>query len=169
MLLLGLWAFTIVGYNLLPERIPAHMGPGGVTRWTERDSGIWLLLPIMASVHSVLMYGLSGLADSSPEGFNIPQKKRLLELPREAQRYAMEPARPFMFAMATWLITLTLSIQWQMFAAAQAGPGADSDQPFLIALLVLGLLPLVGVVWLNRAIRLRIDGWEAGAADQPSA
>lgn len=161
LLLAGLWAFTIAMYRHLPERVPAHIGPSGVTRWADRDSGIWLLLPILGSVEALVMYAMAGLAGSSPQGLNVPQKKRLLVLPREGQRYAMAPLRPFMYGMATWLVVLMLVIQVHMFRTAQVAAAGDPTTGILPLLLLFTLLPLAGVVWLSRAVGRRIDAWEA--------
>jgi uncharacterized membrane protein len=104
-------------YERLPDQIPAHVGPSGVTRWTPRESGVWWVLPLLGSFHAVLMYVLSTLANSGAAGINVPQKKRLLALPPEAQRYAMQPLRAFMFGMATWLLALMLWVQIQCTAS----------------------------------------------------
>jgi hypothetical protein len=160
-LCLGLWAFTLAMYPQLPDMIPAHIGMSGVTRWVPRDGGMWFLLPILGSAHGLLMYALSGMASGSPAGINIPQKERLLALPRDGQRYAMEPLRTFMFGMVTWLFLLTGMLQVQLYIAAQAGAaGRDTRSNTLIAMLILALLPLAGVAWLSRAIRRRIAEWE---------
>lgn len=162
-LLTGLWLFTAMAYGGLPDQVPAHMGVSGVTRWTSRQSGIWFLLPILGTFHAFLLYALSGLGSSgAAEGINLPQKKRLLTLPREGRRYALEPVRPFMFAMTAWLLALMLIIQYQLYAAARAGPAGDYPGWLLWPALGLSLFPLVGVWWLNRRIRGRIDAWQAG-------
>jgi uncharacterized membrane protein len=161
LLLAGLWLFTIVVYERLPDQIPAHIGPSGVTRWTPRESGMWFFLPLLGSFHAMLMYALSTLADSGASGINVPQKKRLLALPREAQRYAMQPLRAFMFGMATWLLVLMLWIQVHMYRIA-AAPAADRPAGGLLSgTLVLTASVFVGVYILNRTIGRRIDEWEA--------
>jgi uncharacterized membrane protein len=161
LLLVGLWLFTIVMYERLPDQIPAHVGPAGVTRWTPRDSGMWFALPLLGSFHAMLMYVLSTLANSSAAGINVPQKKRLLALPREGQRYAMQPLRAFMFGMATWLLALMLWVQIQMYRIAAAPPADRPTGVLLYGTFVLTAAVLVGVYVLNRAIRRRIDEWEA--------
>jgi hypothetical protein len=166
LLFVALWTFTFAMYPRLPELIPGHMGLSGVTRWVPRDSGMWLLLPLLSSFHGLLMYALSSMANGSPAGINIPQKDRLLELPREGQRYAMEPTRTFMFAMATWLFMLTGLIQVQIYLAAMAGEAGRGDYTYMLGtMLALALLPLAGVVWLSRAISHRIEEWEITADD----
>jgi hypothetical protein len=164
LLLVALWAFAIVAYPALPERIPAHIGTSGVTRWTERDGGFWFLLPILGTFEAAFVYLVSRIAESGASGINVPQKKRLLALPREAQVYAIEPVRGFMYGMAAWLLLLTGLIQAELYVTAVSGGGvADWFLPLLLAFL---LLPFAGVVWLSRAIRVRIDRWDAVSADR---
>lgn len=164
-LFVGLWVFTVVMYDRLPERIPGHIGLSGVTRWEPREGGMWFLLPILATFHVFLFYALSSLASSSPSGFNVPGKKRLLMLPPEGQRYAMEPVRPFMYGMATWLLLLFGALQVHVYRlAVAAGAGEPSSAAAILVILVLALLPLAGVAWLSRAVRRRMDVWEAQPA-----
>ena len=164
LLLIGLWGFAVVAYAWLPDRIPAHIGTSGVTRWTDRQSGSWFLLPILSVFEAGFMYLLSRLVDAGPSGINVPQKKRLLALPREAQTYAIEPMRPFMYATATWLLLLTGMIQVAMYLTARSG--GDVVSWLLPAIIVFSLLPLLGVVWLSRAIGRRIDQWD-DVAERP--
>lgn len=165
LLLLGLWVFTIIAYPRLPEQIPAHIGTSGVTRWTDRNSGFWFLLPILAVFEAAFMYVLSRLADSGASGVNVPHKKRMLALPREAQVFAMEPTRAFMYGMATWLLLLTGMIQVVLYQAAHTG-GDTPDTWFMLAFTAFSLLPLAGVPWLNRAIGRRLDEWESRVPSQ---
>lgn len=155
LLLVGLWLFVVLAYGSLPDQIPHHLGAGGqVTRAGGR--GIWLLLPIMMSVNIVVIYGIA-LSFTTAAGFNVPHKKRLLALPRAAQRQALEPARVFMFGMATWLIVLSWALQLEIYHAAFAGRGSGYMLPFTVAFTV---IPLAGMWWLGRAIKRRIDEFE---------
>lgn len=165
LLLIALWGFTVLMYRHLPEQIPGHMGMSGVTRWEDRDSGMWFVLPILGSFHALLMYALSGLAAGTPETINVPHKERLLALSPEGRRHAMEPLRPFMFGMAAWLLVLTGVIQLHMYAAARAGADATGGgTTAMLGIIFVALLPLAGVWLVSRAMRRRMDAWEASAA-----
>jgi ABC-type amino acid transport substrate-binding protein len=124
-LLLALWSFTIGAYAGLPDEVPGHVGPGGVTRWDAKQNSPWFILPIIALINAAMMYGISAAARSGPAGFNVPARDKLKKLPREGQIYALEPMRGFMFGLATWLLVLTLYMQYRMYRIAVAGPGAD--------------------------------------------
>jgi uncharacterized membrane protein len=161
LLLVALWGFTVVRYGQLPEQIPAHIGPSGVTRWARRESGIWFMLPILGTFHASLMYLLSSLADSGASGMNTPQKQRLLALSREWQRYAMQPMRGFMFGMATWLLTLMLFVQYELqrvAVAAQTGDPATGRVVYVTVVMTAGVGLLAFLLY--RAVGRRITEWE---------
>jgi hypothetical protein len=167
LLFVGLWTFTIVAYQSLPDLVPGHVGTGGVTRWERRESGMWFVVPIMGTFSALLMYLLSTTADHGAAGINVPYKKRLLALPRDAQRYAMQPLRGFMYGMATWLLVLIWWVQYGLYRIAIA---ADAGVPYAGGMttgtLLLTALPLLGTVWLARVIRRRITEWEAHQSRQ---
>lgn len=160
LLLAGLWVFTIAAWPLLPDLVPGHIGPSGVTRWDGKQNSFWFILPLIGSVHAVIMYGISTLANGSAQSFNMPQKKRVLALPMEGQRFVMEPMRGFMFAMATWLLVLMFYMQYTFYRVAMDALTGEPDTS--------GLLPFVGfmlvvvfvmVGWLHRSAGRRIDEW----------
>jgi len=162
LLFIGLWVFVLATYGGLPDQVPQHIGPDGVvTRWTDRESGMWFLLPILLMTQIVLMYGIAS-ATSSAQGMNVPHKKRLLALPREAQAFALAPMRLFMYLLATWMIVLSWTIQLMMWRAAHAGGSAGGSSLWL--LIAVGLAPLAGVAVLGRAVGRRIDALESVTA-----
>jgi uncharacterized membrane protein len=164
-LLLGLWAFTVVGYGRLPELVPGHIGPSGVTRWDAKQNSMWFVLPLIGTIHAVLMYGVSAIANGSPAGFNVPQKKRLLELPKEGQRHVLQPFRGFMYGMATWLLTLMAGMQYSTWRIARSGPGGEAGVGVMVAGVGLMLLVVLAMaLWLNSSIRRRLAEWEQGHA-----
>jgi Flp pilus assembly protein TadB len=93
-------------------------------------------------------------------GFNVPHKKRLMELPREQQAYALEPGRSFMLGMATWLVVISWLIQLEMYYAAFNGHGTGYALPVVI---FFTLLPVAGAWWLSRAVKRRIEALESAA------
>jgi uncharacterized membrane protein len=164
LLLLGLWAFTILAYASLPELVPGHIGPSGVTRWEARHNSMWFIVPLLGSVHAVMMYGLSTLANSSPASFNVPDKKRLLALPPEGQRYALEPMRGFMFRMATWLLVLILYVQYSFYrVAVEAQTGEPRTGTMLPAILLLTAAVIVMAIRSSREVKHRVTAWESRA------
>ena len=155
-----------------------HIGLSGtVTRWASQGSGMWFLLPIFGTFHALLMYALSVLASGSPAGLTVPGKERLLSLPPEGQRHALEPIRPFMFGMAAWLLALVAIIQLVMWDAAHAAAAPEAAGPtavggggipwLVLAVVAFATLPLPASWWLSRAIRRRTDHWISAHQARP--
>jgi uncharacterized membrane protein len=160
-LLLGLWLFTIFAYGRLPDLVPGHIGPSGVTRWDAKQNSMWFVLPLMGTVHAVLMYGVSAMASGSPAGLNLPQKKRVLALSKEGQRYVLQPLRGFMYGMATWLLTLMSYMQYNSWRLAMRGPGGDPGVSVMMGVVAMMVLVVVAMAfWLNSAISRRATEWE---------
>jgi uncharacterized membrane protein len=160
-LLLGLWAFSIAAYERLPDLVPGHIGPAGVTRWDAKQNSMWFILPLMGTVQVIVMYGLSAIAGGSPTGLNMPEKQRLLALSPEGQRYALQPFRGFMFGMATWLLGLMSYIQLTSYAIAMRGPATSAPVGSMLAVIGLAVgVVIVMSLWLKRAISRRVAEWE---------
>lgn len=168
LLLAALWTFALWAYSRLPEQIPGHIGPSGVTRWDRRESGTWFLVPIIGSLNALLLYALAGVGEGGAAGVNTPQKKRLLALPREGQRYALKPMRRFMYGMVTWLLALMLFVQLAMYRTALAGGmGTGGARVLLLAILAFTAVPILMSVRLGRQISRRITEWEAMVPPEP--
>lgn len=164
LLFAALWGFTIVAWYSLPDQVPGHIGPGGVTRWDRRESGVWFLIPIMATINLLILYALSGIGESGASGFNTPHRKRLEAMPKDAQRFALLPTRSFMYAMASWLLILMLSIQIVMYAAARAGDvSSAAARGMIFGIIAFTGVPILLAVRLHRAIGRRIEEWERHA------
>jgi uncharacterized membrane protein len=164
LLLIGLWAFTMYLYPHLPDRIPGHVGVSGVTRWDPRESGIWFLIPLLGTMNALVLYALAGAA-GGVDGISTPHRKRLKALPREAQRYALQPMRGFMYGMVSWVLLLMLFIQLMNYRIALAGSvGAFHGRTLIIGIVLFTAIPLIMVVVLSRTIRRRIDEASRGEA-----
>jgi uncharacterized membrane protein len=159
-LLLALWGFALWAWQHLPDRVPGHIGLSGVTRWERREGGTWFLMPLLGTFHVLLMYVLSVAAGNNASGFNVPRRKRLLALPPEGQRYAMQPVRLFMYGMATWLLVLSLWVQVHIYRIAMA-PQVPPGRSLLAGTIVMTAAVLLGAVLLGRASSRRIDAWES--------
>lgn len=160
-LLALLWLFSVIAWDLLPEQVPAHVGLRGVTRWVPRTSGAWFMLPILGTFSAGLMYLLAYALSGSAQAINVPQKKRLLALSPEGQRWVLRPVKTLMLGMAAWVLTLMCWLQWMLYTAARAGPDWRQDAPWLISAAILVLLPIVAAARLGRVIVRRVDEWEA--------
>jgi ABC-type amino acid transport substrate-binding protein len=160
LLLLGLWGFTIGAYAGLPDQVPGHVGPGGVTRWDAKQSSPWFIMPIIALVNAAVMYGVSAMASSSPGGLNGPARDELKKLPREGQIHAMEPMRGFMFGLATWLLVLTSFMQYEMYRIAHAGPDAAVATGRMMTFTLFMLALVLGMAFRSsKLVKRRIREW----------
>jgi hypothetical protein len=159
LLLCALWLFTVATYTRLPELIPAHVGFGGVTRWTTRPT--WFLLPILGTFSAVLVYLISMLTTVTPSELNVPYRKRLQALPPAGQLSALAPLRVFTWAMAGWLLLLMLLIQHQLYRIA-LDETAQAAAPGPLLWITAGMMILLaaGVAWLYRAVRQEIEAFE---------
>jgi hypothetical protein len=160
-LLLGHWAFAIGAYGGLPELVPGHVGPGGVTRWDPKGSSPWFILPIISTVGVMMIYGMSAAASNTPAGLNMPSRKPRVTLPPEGQRYAEAPMRLFLYAKATWTLLLLVYNQYEMYRIAHAGPEVEVDAGNM--LMVIGLM-LAGVIamfiYASLSVKRRTGEWE---------
>jgi hypothetical protein len=161
-LLATLWGLTFALQGNLPDQIPGHIGPSGVTRWDSSTSGMWLLMPILGSIHALVLYALSGIGQHGLTGLNVPRKERLLAMSREGQRFAVRPVRTFMYLMAAWLLALMIGIQLVNYRVALAG-GIDRQGSFALILGILAFtaIPVIMAIHLGRVIHRRADEWEA--------
>lgn len=165
LLLAGLWAFAWLAYGDLPDRIPGHIGPRGVTRWESRDGGVWFLLPIMASLHVLLVYVLSAVVAEGGPGVNIPGKRRLERLPPEGRRYALRPMRTFMYGLAAWLLLLMGFIQYIIYRAAMTAAAGEPDTSGVFTGILIFLALFAWAVYrATRSVHDRAAAWEAGEA-----
>jgi hypothetical protein len=161
-LLLALWVFTIAAYPGLPELVPGHIGVGGVTRWDAKQNSPWFIMPILAFVNAALMYGASAVSKSTPDGFNVPAKKQLMQLPRAGQLHALAPMRGFMYGLATWLLVLSLYIQYQLYRIAHAGPDSETGTGNLLAFTAVMLAAVLLMAFLStRMVKRRIAEWQS--------
>jgi uncharacterized membrane protein len=165
-LLVGTWAFAITAYAGLPELVPGHVGPGGVTRWDPKGSSPWFILPAIGLINAVVLYGVSSLSSGTGQGVNVPDRKRFMALPPEGRRYALQPVRGFMYGMATWLLLLLGFMQVEMYRIAHAGPGAEVNHNLMLVVTgIMVALVVVAGLRMNRNIRRRMGEWEMRQAD----
>lgn len=164
-LLLALWGFAVGAYSGLPDLVPGHIGPGGVTRWDAKDSSPWFIGPIIAVFSAAMMYGLATAASNGGTGMNMPDKDRFRKLPPAGQRYAIQPMRGFMFGLATWLLALMLYMQWEMYSIAHAGPDAPAQGSRLLwVTAAMTAFVVAGAIYSGLRVKRRIREWEVVGA-----
>jgi uncharacterized membrane protein len=88
-LFVAYWIMMIFYYTTLPDTIPVHFDSSGdATRFTEKSIGAWFLAPFIVSLtglHTIFIF--SALIAAGVESWNYPEKKRIMALSSEKQKY----------------------------------------------------------------------------------
>jgi uncharacterized membrane protein len=139
LLLLALFAGSAWAYPRLPEHIPVHFGfSGQPDRWEARSIVSWFLLPAVAAVLALALYGMSVFGGRHPELWNVPDKRRFLALGPAEQAPIIAQQQRFM-AFVGCLVTA-------LFGVIQAGSYAASTGGALPAWAVAGIAGSVLVI-----------------------
>lgn len=148
-LLLLLWAGAIAAWPLLPDPVPIHFDVHGrPDGWLPHHAGgfvVWLLLPAIATLGSLILRWAPRAARSNPTLWNIPHKREFLALDEAARAPIHERLERFL-ASATLLTTaLMASVQAAIFLSATGRP--------VSAVLLVGFILLYCAVVLVLAVR----------------
>lgn len=154
-LVVALVAFSLYIYPELPERIPRHFGAGGTPdAWGDRTLSSWLLLPLIGVGSAALMYVIAALLPTRPHLLNIPDRKKLLELPPGLQQHVLREAAAMLYATAFVMLLMFAAIQYGAYESALSGERSGA----VVAGIILGIagMPLVLVIYMVR-IQRRLD------------
>ena len=155
LLLLATLGLSIYVYPELPQRIPLHFGAdGSPDRWGERSWATWLLLPCIGAATIGLLYVIARFLPGRPHLLNIPDKKKLLELPAPLQARVMAAAVDMMHYTAFALAVMFAFLQYGAWESAATGAASSAT----IAGVIFGLvvLPFVTIGFLV-VIQRRLD------------
>lgn len=128
----ALWAAAILMWDGLPERIPLHFSASGQPdRWGPPSAANWLMPPILCSVISGAMLGVSFLAGwmaaHCPELVNVPDKPLWAGLPGAARVRCLVPMRNLL----AWLgVALAALFGWIMVGTADVAHGRTASLPW---------------------------------------
>ena len=100
-----------------------------------------MLLPIVASAVTALVYGIAAIIPRDIRNLNLPNKEQLLRLPSDRQHAVVAMVRTSMRWIATIVLVVLSLIQLEVYAVARAEPG-----PFPLAVLIAVFVLLVFVV-----------------------
>jgi len=117
-------AASAAAWPALPGRIPQHFDLGrDADRWVARTPEAWWSLPLIAAGTVAFLFALAWALPRSAEGVNLPDKQRLLALPRHQQRAALEPLAAALCWVAFVIVLVMGAVQAARFATATGGPG----------------------------------------------
>lgn len=155
LLLAGLVGLSYYVFPELPERIPQHFGMDGAPdRWSERTLLSWMLLPLMGAATATMLYAVGLYLPRHPESLNMPDRKKLLELPRELQSYVLEAAVNMVHVTTLGLLVMFCSMQYGAWESARTGARSSA----LVAGVILGVavMPFLAIGCIV-AIQRRMD------------
>ena len=105
-LLALMWIGGVIAYQRLPQRFPIHFDVAGrADGWAERAAEgfvLWMLLPVIATLTSLILRWAPRAARSNPTLWNIPHKKEFLALDSERR----EPIQAMLAASMAWLMVV---------------------------------------------------------------
>jgi uncharacterized membrane protein len=166
LLLLALSGLSLYVYPELPDPIALHFGADGTPdRWGDRTLLSWMLLPLIAAASVGALYAVGWYLPGHPRALNIPDKKKLLELPPPLQAHVVSAAVDMVHITALMLLLMFGSIQYGAWQSAHTG----TRSPVLMAGVVFGLVmvPLVTIAYIV-VIQRRVDSaWREHPAAAP--
>jgi uncharacterized membrane protein len=99
-----LFAYALITYSSLPEKIPIHFNTHGTPdSWADKSWGVWLTMPLIALGLTCLFYVTTALVDVAkkhPKWLSLPKKKEFLALPEEKQAPIWHKMKTMLYWMA---------------------------------------------------------------------
>lgn len=133
-LLAAYWTMCVVLYPRLPARLPIHFNfRGEPDSWTNNASAFWFLLPVIATVTLMLIWGVGELAARSPQLWNVPEKQRFLALSDAQRAPIVRRLLGIMDVAALYTLSLIIVVQVGMYNSALS-TGARLGWPFHLVL-----------------------------------
>jgi uncharacterized membrane protein len=136
-LLLGLLGVSALVYPDLPERIPLHFAADGQPdRWGDTTFLSWMLLPLAAVAVVLLTYGCAWYVATRPKNINMPDRKKLMQLPAHLQQWVVSAVVDMVHIVTLTVLTMFCAIQYAAWESAHTG----SASSVIHVALVLGLV-----------------------------
>lgn len=157
MLLAATVGLSLYVYPDLPERIPLHFAADGTPdRWGEKSLLTWLLLPLIGAATIGVLYAVAWFLPGRPHLLNMPDRKKLLEMPRPLQDRVLAAAVDMMYytALALALAVMFASIQYGAWESATTGTSSSATVTGIIFALVVMPFMMIGFLV---AIQRRLD------------
>ena len=124
-LLAGLVGLSIAVYPDLPSQIPVHFGGNGeADQWAARTPTRWMLLPFVAAGVCVITYFTAWLSLRDPRRVNVPDRNKLLSLPRDRQMWVLQGIANPIYLLAAVLNATMCLLQYGAYLTAMNGNGS---------------------------------------------
>lgn len=167
-LLVGLFAFALGTYDLLPDSIPTGIDANGNPRGM-RDKAIWawLAVPGIALLIQLMLVGIRAALPTRPQLFNFPGKDRFLQLPQRYRAPVLEAMRATLDLCGLVGQLPLLLVQWMLWQSARGQGGSASLVLVLLAGVFTGPVILIAVGRVSTATDEAVRRWQADGS--PSA
>jgi uncharacterized membrane protein len=165
-LMAAMLAFAIWAWPDLPEQIPTHFGiDGRPDAWGHRTFLSWFGLPLIAVGLTLALYGFRLVMPRHPRWVNLPDRRRLSDLPEAARGPVLEMLSGFLALIQTHLLVIFAVIQ---LASYRSALGEGSQGAMLLVLLMAVLAsPVFLVVFFLRFQRAMEEGKRLAAQEAP--
>ncbi|HET9441402.1 MAG TPA: DUF1648 domain-containing protein [Longimicrobiales bacterium] len=118
-LLTAYWAMCLMLYPRLPARMPLHFNwRGEADGWTNNASAVWFMLPVIATLTLLMIWGAGKLAARSPQLWNVPEKQRFLALSEAQRAPIVRHLLGVMDVAALYTLSLIIVVQVSMYRGA---------------------------------------------------
>ena len=148
-LILGIVGFALWAWPRLPERIPTHFGVDGLPDgWSKKSLGSWFGMTGAGIGLALLMGIFRAYLPKKPQWVNLPDRRRLSDLPEVARGPVVEMYSGFLAMIQTQLLVIFALIQAGSWKSAMG----ESSQGIMILVLLLAILtsPFLLVVFFLR-------------------
>ena len=159
-LLALMMGFSLWAWLRLPEQIPTHFGfQGHPDAWSPRTLGHWFSPPAVAVALIALIGFFRLVLPQRPHWVNLPDRRRLSDLPEPCQKQVLEMLAGFLALVQTELLVIFGLIEWASFHAALR----QESQALMILALLLAVLssPVLVIVFFLQFQKAMDRGMEA--------
>ncbi len=158
-LLAGLIIFSIVVWNELPDKIPSNFDIEGNPD-SYMDKIVWIALPLLALVLTVLMYLSTKLVTKYPGLMNIPKKKDFFKLPKNEQLPILHYFNGFIVLTAVPMNAIFFTIQVGIYEVAvekSTSLGWQYIGIMIAALVGMTVMTIIFYVRISKTIKMAIE------------
>ena len=150
-LLLLTWVGSAWAYGALPETMPGHFGLlGQVSYYTETTALRWFMLPGVALILAMTMYGIAALVARFPQHMNLPDPHAFEQLTPKRRAIVIQLMQDVMYGITALLLLMLAVLQLGIYSVALNGADLLPIYTRVVLWVSLPLLILIGpvVVWL---------------------